>query len=60
VNVLHFRAIGKLPEAVINPWTDIWRQDDKLNRTSSADFEVYDINSHHPENSEVGIYLSIK
>lgn len=59
-NFLRFIAIGKLPDVVINTWTEIWRQDDKLKRAYSADFEVYNINSQDRENSEVEIYLSVK
>ena len=53
-------ATGKLPEAVIKTWTEIWRQDDELNRAYVADFEVYDFNSKDPDNPEVEIYLSVK
>ena len=59
-NFRRYIAAGKLPEAVIKTWTEIWKQDDKLNRAYVADFEVYGLKSKDPDNPEVEIYLSVK
>ena len=59
-NYRRFMAAGKIPEAVINTWTEIWKQEDILNRAYIADFEVYGLKSQNPENAEVEIYLSVK
>ena len=54
-----FIAKGKMPNAVLNTWIDIWRQENELNRKYSYDFEVYGQNSQNGENSEVEIYIAI-
>lgn len=55
-----FIAKGKMPNAVMNAWLDIWKKDKQLNRKYSYDFEVYGEKSQNGENSEVEIYLSTK
>ena len=55
-----FIAKGKMPNAVMDVWLDIWQQDKQLNRKYSYDFEVYGEKSQNGENSEVEIYLSTK
>lgn len=59
-NYRRYMAAGKMPEAVINTWTEIWKHNDILNRAYTADFEVYDLKAQDPGNAEVEIYLSVK
>lgn len=44
---------------VFNEWTNkIWNSD--LDRTYTADFEVYDERTQNPENAEVDIFVAVK
>ena len=43
---------------VFNEWTKIWNSD--LDRTFTADFEVYDEKAQNPENAEVDIFIAVK
>ena len=52
-------AKGNLLQGVVfNEWTKIWNSD--LNRTFTADFEVYDEKAQNPENAEVNIFVAVK
>ena len=52
-------AKGNLMQGIVyEEWTKIWNAD--LNRTFTADFEVYDERTHNPENAEVDIFISVK
>ena len=54
-----FTAKGDLTKgAVVQEWSKIWNSD--LERTYTADFEVYGEKSQNPENAEVEIYVAIK
>jgi len=54
-----FAAKGNLTQgAVYNEWVKIWNSD--LERTFTADFEIYDERSLNPENAEVDIYVAVK
>lgn len=54
-----FTAKGNLNEgAVYNKWSEIWNTD--LNRTYSADLEIYGEKAQDPTNSEVDIYIAVK
>ena len=54
-----FIAKGNLAEGIVfNEWTKIWNSD--LNRTFTADFEVYGERAQNPENAEVDIFIGIK
>ena len=55
-----FIAKGKMPEAVLKSWKDIWDKDAILNRTYTADFEIYDPKSQQEENATVEIYISVE
>ncbi len=55
-----FVAKGKMPNAVVATWQDIWNSDKELNRKYTADFEVYGQKSQNGENSEVEIYIAIE
>lgn len=56
----HFQAVGTMPNAVMQTWLDIWKNDSKLNRKYSYDLEVYGEKSQQGGQSEVDIYLAIK
>jgi predicted transcriptional regulator YdeE len=43
---------------VINEWIKIWNSN--LNRTFTADFEVYGEKAQDPENAEVEIFIAVK
>lgn len=43
---------------VFNEWTKIWNSN--LDRTFTADFEVYGGKAQNPENAEVDIFIAIK
>lgn len=44
--------------AVYNEWVKIWNSE--LERTFTADFELYDERSLNPENAEVDIFVAVK
>ena len=49
-NILHGMVFGK--------WTKIWNSN--LDRTFTADFEVYGEKAQNPENAEVDIFVAVK
>lgn len=52
-------AKGNLSEGVVyNKWLEIWNLD--LDRSFTADFEVYGEKAQNPENAEVAIYIAIQ
>ena len=55
-----FVAKGKMPNAVLNTWKEIWSKDDELNRKYTADFEIYGQKSQNGENSEVEVFIAIE
>jgi len=55
-----YLAKGKMPNAVMETWKEIWDKDKELGRRYSSDFEVYGSKSRCGENSEVEIYISVK
>jgi len=57
---IRYVAKGKLPNAVMNTWKEIWQSDSDLNREYTVDFEVYGPKSQNPENAEVEIYIAVK
>lgn len=59
-NYVKFISKGKMPEALINTWNEIWREDEKLNRNYTADFEVYSDSSQDGGTSEVSVYIAVK
>ncbi|REG83584.1 GyrI-like domain-containing protein [Algoriphagus antarcticus] len=54
-----FTAKGKMSEAVVQTWQEIWAQDAELDRKYTADFEVYRANSQQGDNSEVDIFIAV-
>jgi predicted transcriptional regulator YdeE len=51
-------AKGKMPDAVVNAWMEIWQRGDSLRRKYTYDFEVYDEKSQNGDQSEVKIYVA--
>lgn len=52
-------AIGNINQGLVyNTWLDIWNAD--LDRSFTADFEVYDERAQDPENAEVDIFIALK
>lgn len=52
-------AKGNLSEGIVyNKWLEIWNSD--LNRSFTADFEVYGSKTQNPENAEVDIYIALQ
>ncbi|WP_443939254.1 GyrI-like domain-containing protein [Pedobacter sp. MW01-1-1] len=59
-NFRKFIAKGKMPDAVVETWINIWKNDKELNRKYTYDFEVYGEKSQKEESSEVEIYIAMK
>ncbi|MCH8903537.1 MAG: effector binding domain-containing protein [Bacteroidetes bacterium] len=59
-NYTRFVAKGDMPDAVIKTWKEIWDKDNELNRTYTADFEVYGTKSQNGKESEVEIYIAVE
>ncbi|MCH8330128.1 MAG: effector binding domain-containing protein [Bacteroidetes bacterium] len=57
-NYIKIMAKGKMPEAIMNAWQEIWDRDDELKRQYTTDFEVYTDKSQKGENSEVEIFIA--
>jgi predicted transcriptional regulator YdeE len=58
-NYIKFVAKGDISQGIVfNEWTKIWNSN--LNRTFTADFEVYGESAHNPENAEVDIFIAVK
>jgi len=57
---LKWVAKGKMPDAIVGTWQEIWSKDKVLNRAYTTDFEVYGEKSNHGNNSEVEVYIAIK
>ena len=52
-------ATGNILQGIVfNEWTKIWNSD--LERTFTADFEIYGEKAQNPENAEVDIFIAIK
>ncbi len=57
-NFQKFVAKGEMPNAVLNTWKEIWKNDKELKRKYTYDFEVYGEKSQNGKNSEVEIYVA--
>lgn len=53
-----FLAKGNIKQVVYETWLKIWNTE--LNRSYTADFEVYGKKAQDPENAEVDIYIALK
>ena len=56
--IKHIAKGSILHGIVFNEWTKIWNSD--LQRTFSADFEIYGEKAQNPENAEVDIFVAVK
>ncbi len=54
-----FVSKGKMPEAVINTWMEIW-QNKNLNRTYKADFTIHGKKYYDGDDAEVETFIAIK
>ncbi len=54
-----FTASGKMPDAIVTAWKNIWDMDRELKRKYTADFEVYGPKCQDPLKPEVDIYLAV-
>jgi predicted transcriptional regulator YdeE len=59
-NFKKFVVKGEMPKAVVDIWTEIWQQDENLNRKYSYDFELYGENCQKGADSEVEIFVAVK
>jgi predicted transcriptional regulator YdeE len=58
-NYEELTAKGNLAEGIVyNKWLEIWKSD--LDRSFTADFEVYGEKTQNPENAEVDIYIALQ
>ena len=55
---VHTAKGNLLQGAVFNEWTNIWNS--SLQRTFTADFEVYGEKAQDPENAAVDIFIAVK
>jgi len=51
---------GKMPEAVVKTWMEIWQNDKTLNRAYKADFTVHGKKYYDGDNAEVETFISLK
>ena len=57
-NYAKFKAHGNLKEGVVyQAWLDIWKY--PLNRTYTADYEVYGEKAQNPKNAELDIFVAV-
>lgn len=54
-----FVSKGKMPEAVVNTWIDIWQKDDSLDRAYQTDFTVHGKKYFAGDKAEVATFISI-
>ena len=58
-NYEELTAKGNLAQGIVyNKWLEIWKSD--LDRSFTADFEVYGEKTQNPENAEVDIYIALQ
>lgn len=58
-NYTTFTAKGNIFEGIVfSEWTNIWNSD--LQRSFTADFEVYGEKAKNPENAEIEIFIAVK
>jgi predicted transcriptional regulator YdeE len=52
---------GKFPDVAVNTWQKIWRLEsqEKLARSYTVDYELYDERSQDPSNAQIEIHIGI-
>ena len=53
-------AKGRMPDAIVDIWKKVWREDKELNRRYTVDFEVYGLKSQNGAESEVDVFIATK
>ena len=53
-------AKGEMPDAIVDIWKKVWKEDKKLNRRYTVDFEVYGLKSQNGSKSEVDVFIAIE
>ena len=51
-------AKGEMPDAIVNVWKKVWKEDEVLKRRYTADFEVYGAKSQNGADSEVDVFIA--
>lgn len=54
-----YQAQGEIHQAVGKIWEHIWQSPD-INRSYTADFDIYGAEAQNPDNAKVYTYLSVK
>ena len=54
-----YKAIGNIPDSVASVWSNIWQSGPTINRTYTADFDVYGEKSQLGDQSEVDVFISV-
>lgn len=54
-----FTSVGEMPQAAIDAWNFIWRNDTKLGRKYSTDFEIYRASGAGSGNKKIEIFLTV-
>jgi len=54
-----FPVKGKMPDAIIQKWEDIWKEGPAIRRQFDTDYEAYGPKSYDKENGEMDIFLSV-
>ena len=58
-NYVKLSAKGDLTkELIVNKWTEIWEMD--LDRTFTADFEVFGAKAQNPADEEIDFLIAVK
>ena len=55
---IKFVAKGEMPDAIVDVWGKIWKEDKELKRRYTADFEVYGEKSQNGAKSEVEVFIA--
>ena len=59
-NYKKYISKGKMPEAVVKTWMEIWQNDKKLNRAYKADFTIHGKKYFDGDKAEVETFISLK
>jgi predicted transcriptional regulator YdeE len=51
-------AKGEMPDAIVEVWKKVWKEDKELKRRYTADFEVYGKKSQNGAESEVDVFIA--
>ncbi len=51
-------AKGEMPDAIVDAWKKVWKEDKELKRRYTADFEVYGAKPKNGAESEVDVFIA--